>query len=226
MIELKKKRKEIKDVIVKRKKNFLQEKEKRVLAISEDEELILGLDISKSSTGIAIITKKKELLFYINYKPSDSKDIKDVAYEYSFLVDYLMSVYPTIKTCIIEDTFISPMSKGSSVKDLSIVQGAFLVNLLMYNVELKKITNTSAKASFGAKNHGKKTDPHFIASKEVLFNIIKQAYNLTDFEFKTENDITDAIALACNFDNKSVIEKTKTVKGQKVKYYVDTLKEY
>lgn len=177
----------------------------------------MGLDISKTCTGIAIMDKQKKLVFFDHYKPTSS-DIKEVALEYAFLIDLLISNYP-IEQVIIEDTFVQ---KGSSVKDLSLVHGSILMNLLMKNITIKKIVNTSCKSYHGAKADKENE----LDAKEVLFNIIKKRYNLTHFEFQKHNDITDAIALAACFDNTKIVPKKRTRNGIKETYYVPVLKSY
>lgn len=87
-------------------------------------------------------SKNNSLIYYQYYEPTNN-DIKNVALEYSFLIDIIFSRYDISKV-IIEDTFM--MSKNSSIKDLSMVHGAILINILMRNVEILKISTMSCKS--------------------------------------------------------------------------------
>ena len=187
--------------------------------------LVMGLDISKNKTGIAIINEKTlQPVYYTYYTPSTT-DIKETALEYSFLIDFIFSRYDISKV-VIEDTFVS--DKTSSIKDLSIVHGSMLVNILMRNVSIYKIPTMSCKAFFDCAKVVKDDLGKTIkTSKEVLFDKIKEMYKLDEtLDFKNFNDITDAIALANCIKENRMTKKSVTKNKLKTTVYVPILKEY
>lgn len=185
----------------------------------------MGLDISKNKTGIAIINEETlKTIYYVYYEPS-SADIKEIALEYSFLIDLMFERYKISKV-VIEDTFIS--DKTSSIKDLSIVHGSMLINILMRNVSIFKIPTMSCKAFFNCAKPlkddlGKKIKD----AKEVLFDEIKKRFELSDdLDFKNFNDITDALALANCIKETKLKKKPYKKNGVKMHEYIPILKEY
>ena len=218
--EIKKEAEYIQEIIIKKMESFKERRGKQIIS-----PYVMGLDISKRKTGIAIINEETlEVLYYTYYEPASS-DIKEIVMEYSFLIDFIFQKY-NISKVVIEDTFMS--NATPSVKDLNLVHGAILVNLIVRNVKIFKITTMSCKAFFGCgkiikDERGKKIKD----AKEVLFDEIKKRFNLDEtLEFKNHNDITDAIALANCIKETKLIKKTKKESGIKVIVYSPVLKEY
>ena len=218
--EIKKESLYLRDVILEKVSAFKKNKGEPVIS-----PFVMGLDISKNKTGIAILNEETmKTVYYVYYEPS-TDDIKETALEYSFLIDLLFNRY-NISKVIIEDTFVS--DKTSSIKDLSIVHGSMLINILMRNVRIFKIPTMSCKAFFNcAKTLKDDLGKTIKTSKEVLFDEIKKIFNLDEsLDFKNFNDVTDAIALAACVKNNKMKKKTITKNKIKQDIYVPILSEY
>ena len=218
--ELKKEAKYLQELMKQKVLAFKQNRGEKVIS-----PYVMGLDISKNKTGIAIINEETlKTIYYVYYEPS-SDDIKEIALEYSFLIDLMFERYKISKV-VIEDTFIS--DKTSSIKDLSIVHGSMLINILMKNVSIFKIPTMSCKAFFNCAKPlkddlGKKIKD----AKEVLFDEIKKRFELSDdLDFKNFNDITDALALANCIKETKLKKKPYKKNGVKMHEYIPVLKEY
>ena len=218
--ELKKEAKYLQELMKQKVLAFKQNRGEKVIS-----PYVMGLDISKNKTGIAIINEETlKTIYYVYYEPS-STDIKEIALEYSFLIDLMFERYKISKV-VIEDTFIS--DKTSSIKDLSIVHGSMLINILMKNVSIFKIPTMSCKAFFNCAKPlkddlGKKIKD----AKEVLFDEIKKRFELSDdLDFKNFNDITDALALANCIKETKLKKKPYKKNGVKMHEYIPVLKEY
>ena len=218
--ELKKESKYLQELITKKVHAFKQQRGEKVIS-----PFVMGLDISKNKTGIGIINEDTlKTVYYTYYEPSSS-DIKEIALEYSFLIDLMFEKYKISKV-VIEDTFIS--DKTSSIKDLSIVHGSMLINILMRNVSIFKIPTMSCKAFFScAKPMKDDLGKKIKEAKEVLFDEIKKRFELSDdLDFKNFNDITDALALANCIKETKMKKKQYKKNGIKLFEYVPILKEY
>ena len=218
--ELKKEAKYLQELMKQKVLAFKQNRGEKVIS-----PYVMGLDISKNKTGIAIINEETlKTIYYVYYEPS-SNDIKEIALEYSFLIDLMFERYKISKV-VIEDTFIS--DKTSSIKDLSMVHGSMLINILMKNVSIFKIPTMSCKAFFNCAKPlkddlGKKIKD----AKEVLFDEIKKRFELSDdLDFKNFNDITDALALANCIKETKLKKKPYKKNGVKMHEYIPVLKEY
>ena len=218
--ELKKEAKYLQELMKQKVLAFKQNRGEKVIS-----PYVMGLDISKNKTGIAIINEETlKTIYYVYYEPS-STDIKEIALEYSFLIDLMFERYKISKV-VIEDTFIS--DKTSSIKDLSIVHGSMLINILMRNVSIFKIPTMSCKAFFNCAKPikddlGKKIKD----AKEVLFDEIKKRFELSDdLDFKNFNDIADALALANCIKETKLKKKPYKKNGVKMHEYIPVLKEY
>ena len=93
--ELKKESKYLQELITKKVYAFKQQRGEKVIS-----PFVMGLDISKNKTGIGIINEDTlKTVYYTYYEPSSS-DIKEIALEYSFLIDFMFEKYKISKVVI------------------------------------------------------------------------------------------------------------------------------
>lgn len=145
----------------------------------------LGLDISSQSTGFATVSNGRWIRangLYGLIKPTSTAGLGEKLSQFKKeLEDVLDKTNPDV--VVIEDIFSSRNIK--TVKILARFSGVAIETVY---AKLKKepliITTTSVRAFLKS---GQK--------KEQAFDFIKKKYKL-DWDFKTHNDITDAIALS------------------------------
>lgn len=154
--------------------------------------LIMGLDISSKSTGIAIITENNELKFmdklYIpNYNKTDEQTKMFV-----FAIG-LTSVIKKYNPCIaiVEDVFSRNISTHRSLSEF---HGLCKYLLALNDIPIKYIHPSSAKSFIGCKD------------KEEVFNKMIKMYNLKNLKFEDANDGVDALLIALNHKNKEKLK--------------------
>jgi Holliday junction resolvasome RuvABC endonuclease subunit len=148
--------------------------------------VVLGLDISSVSTGWAILTDGPTLKDYGRLELSSKKSIKERIYLFSILISQILDIHhPDI--VVIEDTYIA--KNPSTSKLLNKFAGVAIyscVQKLGADAKIAMVYPVSVRAAIFPK---KKVD------KKDIFCYIKDKYKL-NLEFKFDNDITDAIAVA------------------------------
>jgi len=147
--------------------------------------IILGLDVSSSSTGWAVVKNGR---FYkredVDYGFIKGKLKVGPAEKLSSFKDRLRSLINDIEPdyIVVEDVFYGRSAK--TFKVLSRYSGVTLDTCWdILNSEPIIVLPTAVRSVWGAQN------------KKEIFDIIVKKYEL-DWTFKKYNDITDAIALA------------------------------
>lgn len=165
--------------------NFFKKKKKENLSPTTN---VMGIDLSKFSTGIAVINDKDEILFLNKIAPKGNRD-KYVLLDFVIAFKHILDVYKPSKI-IMEDIYLKN-NKGrlGSFTSLAKQHGIVLTILTLYDLEVNYIHNMSAKSYLGCRN------------KEQVFEKICKMYNLHWFDFEKHNDLTDALALALNRKN-------------------------
>lgn len=178
--------KNFKNNVLKTRKDFL----KKIKQQENNNELIIGIDLSTSSTGIAIINKNKEIIFIDNLEKVGN--IRN-----NNLIDFYISINIILnkfkpKLAIIEDVFYGLNFKAVSA--LLKYHGILELILINKNIDYYYTQTNICKAFFKCKH------------KEEIFELLNKKYNL-NFNFEKDNDKTDALMLALNFENEKVIKK-------------------
>lgn len=152
---------------------------------------VMGIDLSKFNTGVAIIDDKDEILFLNKISPKGNKE-KYIIIDFVIAFKSIIDKYRPYKV-IMEDIYLRN-NKGnlSSYKSLAKHHGVVLTILSLMDVEVNYIHNMSAKSHLGCRN------------KEDVFNRMCKVYNLYDFNFEEHNDLTDALGLALNKNNEKL----------------------
>lgn len=148
-------------------------------------EVILGLDISSSSTGWAVLKNgrfyAREGLDYGWIKLKSSISLAERLHLFSNEIERIISIVnPSFVG--IEDVFYS--RNAAVLKLLSRFSGVAceqVYSLLSYEPIIAEVR--SIRAVLGSQE------------KEKIFELIKNKYKLYKWSFKTHNDITDAIAI-------------------------------
>ena len=158
----------------------------------EHSNLIMGLDISSKSTGVAIITQNDELKmidkFYIPNYNNTSEEIK----MFIFAIG-LHSIIKKYNPCIaiLEDVFSKNIKTH---KSLSEFHGLCKYLLAINDIPMKYIHPSSAKSFIGCK------------TKEEVFKTLIKRYGLIDLKFEEANDGIDALLIALNHKNKEKLK--------------------
>lgn len=174
----------------KKLKKMAQDKKRKLK--KNHSELIMGLDISSKSTGVAIITENDELKFmdklYIpNYNKTDEETKMFV-----FAIG-LNSIIRKYNPCIaiVEDVFSKNISTHRALSEF---HGLCKYLLALNGIPIKYIHPSSAKSFIGCK------------AKEDVFNKITKMYNLNNLKFEDANDGIDALLIALNHSNKEKLK--------------------
>lgn len=143
--------------------------------------MVLGFDCG-GSTGYALVDRNYKLLKYGIVKGSGE-----------FILNYLDEVrnlYRELKPeiVVIEEPFISGGKPTAVIPLVKFIQ-TVTIGVLMENSEalILSVSNKTVKKHVTGNGNNK---------KPVVFEKIVDRYKLENFEFKTHNDITDAIALS------------------------------
>lgn len=168
------------------KKNF-----EKLQEIKRDKDIIMGADLSSHSSGIAIINKKKELLFmdkiFIKNYDKTSEEIRILSFVIA--IKKIIQVYnPSV--VVVEQIFSKNIETH---KNLARLHGIFSYLMIMHNIEVKYIHPSSAKAYLGCK------------TKEEVFEKLNMQYKL-GLNFKEHNDGVDALLMALNYYNKEKLK--------------------
>ncbi|MGL4864397.1 MULTISPECIES: crossover junction endodeoxyribonuclease RuvC [Bacteria] len=152
---------------------------------------VMGIDLSKFNTGVAVLDDKDEILFLNKISPKGNKE-KYIIIDFVIAFKSIIDRYRPSKV-IMEDIYLRN-NRGNlgSYKSLAKHHGVVLTILSLMDVEVYYIHNMSAKSHIGCK------------SKEDVFNKMCKVYNLHDFNFEDHNDLTDALGLALNKNNKKL----------------------
>lgn len=154
----------------------------------EETNNVMGVDLSKFSTGIAILNELDEILFLNKISPKGNND------KY-LIIDFIISMKAILEkyrpsTVIMEDIYLkNSFGKLASFKSLAKQHGIILTIFAIYDIDVKYIHNMSAKSFVGCKN------------KEDVFKRMCELYSLDGFNFEDHNDLTDALMLALNKRN-------------------------
>lgn len=174
----------------KKLKKMAQNKKEKLKKNHSD--LIMGLDISSKSTGIAIITKDNKLKFMDKFFiPNYSKTTEEIKM-FVFAIG-LTSVIKKYNPClaIVEDVFSKNISTHRSLSEF---HGLCKYVLALNDIPMKYIHPSSAKSFIGCKD------------KEEVFNKITKMYNLKNLKFEDANDGIDALLIAMNHSNKEKLK--------------------
>lgn len=163
--------------------------------------IVLGIDLSKSCPGIAIIDIDEAKLVYLDKYENTKKTNKTDHDRNIEIVTWLHRVVNTFlpSTTIIESAHISSFTIKSAVPLLKL-HGLIDEMLLGLGVKIFEITPASSRAFLKIKPNNKETAFAWVKSKFPEANLDT---------FKKDNDISDAIILALNSLN---TEKLKEVK--------------
>ena len=149
--------------------------------------IVLGLDVSSSSTGWSILKHgrfyNREGKDYGIIVPSKKlKPAEKLDYFRSHLCKVLRSV-PDKVVIGIEDTFLR--RNVNTLKILSRFAGVAMQSCWeVCGVEPIIVPVKELRTVWGTQD------------KEEIFNLVVEKYSLNDWEFKLHNDITDSIAIA------------------------------
>lgn len=163
-------------------------KKNKIDKIVRNDDLIMGIDLSKMSTGVAIIDKKENLIFADKIVPKGSNDLY-VILDFMIAFDAILKKYnPGI--VMMEDIFLRNNNGRLNAFTTLAKQHGVVISML-YPLGLVPYTlhQASIKSFCGCKK------------KEEVFKYIVDKYNIKNFDFETHNDITDAIAVALNWRN-------------------------
>jgi Holliday junction resolvasome RuvABC endonuclease subunit len=164
--------------------------------------IILGLDISSSCTGWAVLKRGR---FYkrvdLDYGWIKPKAKLSPAKKLNFFRQELKKIIEIVKPDLIiaEDVFYYKNPKV--LKILSRFQGVAMESIYNdFEIEIFTVAVTELRSIFGTQ------------AKENIFNIIKEKFKLDPtWEFSEYNDITDAIAVSY-FAYKSKLENSENEK--------------
>ncbi len=157
-----------------------------------NENIIMGCDLSGHSTGISIIDKDNNLLFMDKiYIPGYVKTPTDLRISTFVLgLQRIINRYkPSI--AIVEDIFSMNITTHST---LARIHGIFLYHMMRNNIKVYYIHPSSAKAFIECK------------TKEQVFEKVTKMYNLK-LDFKECNDGVDGLLMALNHKNKKSLKE-------------------
>ncbi len=149
--------------------------------------IILGLDVSSSSTGWAVLKNgrfyKREGVDYGWIKPKKTYLLHEKLNYFKLELEKVMEV-AYADAVGIEDVFLS--RNVQTLKILSRFSGVAVETVYSY---LEKnppyiVQVKAARAQWGTQD------------KEEVFNMVKNKYKMDEWVFKKHNDITDALSIA------------------------------
>ncbi|EHO19764.1 hypothetical protein HMPREF9466_01695 [Fusobacterium necrophorum subsp. funduliforme 1_1_36S] len=171
------------------KKNF---KEKQA---NEEKNLqnncVIGIDLSKSCPGIAIMDTQMKKLIYLDNYPNTKTTHKTDHERNIEIVTWLDRICNTFhpKTAIIESAHISSFTIKSAIPLLKL-HGLIDECLLAKGMEIFEISPSSSRAFLKIKPN----------KKEAAFEWVKKKFPEAELNsFKKDNDKSDAIILVLNF---------------------------
>lgn len=157
---------------------------------------IISLDISSRSTGWCYMVKNNlKVHGIIETRRKDNTEAK--------LNDFKRQLGKVFKKfnpshVVIEDIYYA--NNPVTFKVLSYFTGvARELCYAMLGIEPFMVTTGTVRGYFGIKKRGE--------GKEIAFNMMKDLYELKDFNFDDHNDVTDAIAQGLYYYNKEILGK-------------------
>lgn len=159
--------------------------------------MILGIDLSKSKPGIAIVNLKQKKVIITDDYPNKEKDTYMRFLEIKY---WLESIIKTFKpgVIMIEKEFIKSTRFGSNATiPLLKLHGFIYYVVKSFGIPMYEILPSSSRAFLKIKPN----------TKEQAFEYIKKNFEelkLTDF--KQDNDKADAIIIALNYLNDKKVE--------------------
>ena len=186
----------VRDFRVKLKKEKIDKYEKL-------ENVVMGLDLSKFSTGIAFLNKDNDDLIYATKICPKGTNLNYITMDFCISLNYLIRKYKPSKV-MMENVYLT-MGGGfkSAFESLLRQHGIALAILSFRGLEFTYVHPSTAKSFVECK------------TKEDVFEYIKKKYKLINFNFEEHNDITDAILMALNHRNEKINEKPRKKKKSK-----------
>ena len=177
--------KEIKNLVKKEKEDI----KNNIKDLKKDR--VIGIDLSKTCPGVCIYdTDTKNIEFLDSFKISGSPAVFERNLEILYWLLDIITIYKPSKA-IIESPFVNKFTIKSLVP---LYQLHGIVNYFMfkYGVEVYNITPTSSRAYLNIKPN----------NKENAFKHMSKLYpNIGLDDYKKDNDKSDALILALNYDN-------------------------
>jgi Holliday junction resolvasome RuvABC endonuclease subunit len=146
--------------------------------------MILGIDASLNSTGIAILDDSKQLIFYSTIQPPKNMSEEEKLIYIQNYMDKLLKQHK-IKNAMIEDTFFA--SNIKTLKTLMKVHGIIISQLNNYTIHYKYKTPTAIKKNIIGKIP-KGADSKLLVKQEILKLYPQLPNNLS-------SDVYDAISI-------------------------------
>ena len=166
------------------RKEFFKNNNNRTI----NQDYVMGIDLSTSSTGIAVINKNEEIIYIDNLEKVGTIKKNNIMDFYIAINTILNKFNPSI--IIVEDVYYSKNFKA--ISSLIKYHGMLELILISKNLNYKYVQTNVCKAFFKCKH------------KEDVFKLLNDRYKL-NFDFEKDNDKTDALMLALNFKNEKVI---------------------
>ncbi|MGL5717863.1 MAG: hypothetical protein ACRCX2_32980 [Paraclostridium sp.] len=157
--------------------------------------IVAGIDLSLNCPGIAILNTLGDKVIYMDKYPNkNKKQCKYFRYlEIKLWLDHIIKMFnPGL--IIVEEAFMSSLTAKSNVPLLNIhgYIGHYLCSL---GIDVYKTTPSASRKHL-------EITPN---TKEGAYEwVIKKYPNLKLESFKKDNDLTDAIVLGNNYDNKEL----------------------
>ena len=154
--------------------------------------IIVGIDLSINCPGIAVINSNEDKVLYVdNYPNKNKKQCRYFRYiEIRLWLDNVIKMFRP-ELVIVEEAFMSSLTIRSNIPLLNIhgYVGYYLQSL---GIDTYKVTPSNARSFLEIKPN----------SKEECYNWVCKKYPNLDFiSFKKDNDKTDSIILARNYNN-------------------------
>ncbi len=153
--------------------------------------LLISIDLSKTCPGISIYNlEENNFLFLDSFKGNNKLTNHERNLEILYWILEIISKYRPYKA-IIESPFISTFTI-KSVGPLMKLHGIVDHFLFENGLEIYEISPTSSRSYLKIKPN----------TKEEAFKFVKSNYPILELEtFKKDNDKSDAVVLALNFNN-------------------------
>lgn len=156
-----------------------------------EKDIVIGMDLSKTSPAICVFDKKnKKLIFKDRYKQTKNKEFFYRMIEIKEWIERIIDIFKP-NEAIIESAFISPKTIKSNTVLLKL-HGYLVMDLMLKGLECYYITPTSARKFLDLPANRK--DHAFEYTKKNFPEL-----NLTTFA--KDNDIADAAIIALNTYN-------------------------
>lgn len=181
----------IKDI--KEIKNLVKKEKEDIKKIIKDlkKNRVIGIDLSKTCPGVCIYdTDIKNIEFLDSFKKSGSPSEFERDLEILYWLLDIVTIYKP-KKAIIESPFVNKFSIMSA-EPLYKLHGIVNYFLFKNGLEIYNISPSSSRAYLKIKPN----------NKESAFKYIKEQYpNIGLEDYKKDNDKSDALLLALNYNN-------------------------